>query len=1061
MTFPLRLEYLDGWLALLLWLAAAVPIVLLGFKSLDALGNVRKWTAIAVRLLVLAVLVLTLGGARWERVNKRVDTVIVRDVSLSTEQVRLEGADDVARAVESWAAQAMDLDADKRGDDRVGIVSFDSRARIDLLPNEQLALGARALGDAAVGTDPAAGLNLALATLGTDAMHRIVLVWDGNSTTGDLDAAIEAAVAQGVPIDVMPLEYEVDNEVLVEDLIAPTSRRENEPFTIEVILRSTNVVDVTGSLTVGHQSGTLDLDPTTPGVQPTRRVTLRPGRNVERVLVPAMPEAGVHQFRAVFEPDGLASEITGDTFDPTRAAATSDTLLANNAASGFTFVKGKGAILFIDETVTEGAGERLATALAAEGIEVRRGGIEAFPPTLVELQRYDAVILANVRRGAGGLSQRQDAALASYVHDMGGGLLMIGGPDTFGAGGWQGSRTAEILPVELDVPAKRQLPKGALALIIHSTEMPQGNYWGEQCALKAVEILNARDEVAVLSYEWGGMGGGGVRFDYPLSPKGDGARVNGAIRNMPLGDMPDFDDALRKALYGDGNQPGLKASDAKQKHVIIISDGDASPPAPALVADYQAEQVSISTVTVYPHTPGQAMPQVMRDLADATGGRAYGPIENNPAQLPQIFIKEATVVRRSLIQEDRAGFPISSNPSPSDLVAGLGNLPPTLGYILTSRREDPQIEMPFTVGKEDDPYLAFWRTGLGKTAAFTGDTLRWSAPLAGSPQYNKFWAQLVRGVARPGESSDFDVRTVVEGGKGRLIIEAYDADNAFRNNLAFAGTVVGPDLEPIGVRPVQVAPGRYEAQFDAEAPGNYVVGLSFTGEGTDAGQLRGGTSVNGSPELRELRSDYGRIREVASRTGGRVLPAFEPQSAGLFARTWTGPDGGLLELRRTSSFTPIWDILIPLAIALVLLDVALRRIAWDWLSVQAAAANSAEAVRGYTLAGSRRGRDGEQPATLDALRGARQGTAARQEELVAAGRPDPGRKFEAGPGVEGDLTSVIGGATDAPLPKSRPNARPKADRERPGEAGASGGGMGSLMEAKRRAREKMQRERDS
>src|SRR4029450_8186027 len=104
------------------------------------------------------------------------------------------------------------------------------------------------------------------------------------------------------------------------------------------------------------------------------------------------------------------------------------------------------------------------------------------------------VILANVPAGAGGMNDEQQKMLASYVHDMGGGLVMIGGPETFGAGGWQGKKLEEVLPVNMDIPAQRQLPKGALVLVMHSCEMPEGNYWGEQWALKAIETLSERGE---------------------------------------------------------------------------------------------------------------------------------------------------------------------------------------------------------------------------------------------------------------------------------------------------------------------------------------------------------------------------------------------------------------------------------------------------------------------------------------------------------------------------------------------------------------------------------------
>src|SRR5439155_26177649 len=218
-----------------------------------------------------------------------------------------------------------------------------------------------------------------------------------------------------------------------------------------------------------------------------------------------------------------------------------------------------------------------------ESMTVEHGTVDAFPNTLVDLQNYDAIVLANVPRGAEGLTDEQQKALATYVHDLGGGLVMIGGPDTFGAGGWQGSKLEEILPVNMDIPAQRQLPKGALVLVIHSCEMPDGNYWGEQCAIKAVETLSAQDDIGVISFGWnGGPRGGGVggsSWDYQLAPKGDGTRVIAAIKRMAPGDMPSFDDCLELAVNGAGNGgPSLKNSNAAQKHIIIISDGDPSPP---------------------------------------------------------------------------------------------------------------------------------------------------------------------------------------------------------------------------------------------------------------------------------------------------------------------------------------------------------------------------------------------------------------------------------------------------------------------------------------------------
>src|SRR6185295_14124948 len=89
-------------------------------------------------------------------------------------------------------------------------------------------------------------------------------------------------------------------------------------------------------------------------------------------------------------------------------------------------------------------------------------------------------------------------------HDFGGGLIMIGGDQSFGAGGWIGSKIEEVMPVSFDIPAQRQMPKGALVLVIHSCEFANGNYWGEQCALKAMETLSSQDDIGVITYGFGG-----------------------------------------------------------------------------------------------------------------------------------------------------------------------------------------------------------------------------------------------------------------------------------------------------------------------------------------------------------------------------------------------------------------------------------------------------------------------------------------------------------------------------------------------------------------------------
>jgi hypothetical protein len=198
--------------------------------------------------------------------------------------------------------------------------------------------------------------------------------------------------------------------------------------------------------------------------------------------------------------------------------------------------------------------------------------------------------------------------------------------------------------------------------------------------------------------------------------------------------------------------------------------------------------------------------------------------------------------------------------------------------------------------------------------------------------------------------------------------------------------------------------------------------------------------MNSSPELRDLQSNDAVLRDIAERTGGRVLPPFDLQSADLFNHEGLPP---------AISPMPMWDILIPALLALILIDVATRRIAWDWVALKRYAAATAGAVRSYTTT-----RKIETRASLDALKRVREEGGATTETgsikpptASTVPRPDPKAKFEAKSAVEGDITKVVGGATDKPVPPPPKKIEPKGAQ--------AGGGMGSLMEAKRRAQQKI------
>jgi Ca-activated chloride channel homolog len=246
------------------------------------------------------------------------------------------------------------------------------------------------------------------------------------------------------------------------------------------------------------------------------------------------------------------------------------------------------------------------------------------------------VILDDVPRDA--FSDAQMKAVEAAVHDEGIGLCMIGGEHSFGAGDWRKTPVEEALPVEMDIKQETVVPNGALVLVMHSCEFPDGNRWGIKICQESIGTLSAKDQVGLIQY--GNMGG--VEWVFKLQPANNKERLKALAGTMSPGDMPDFDAVFVTAL------DALKPANAAVKHMILLSDGDPSPPRPEVIAAYKAARITCSTVIICPHggkNGGEHM--FMQRLANELGGKCY--YVDEPKDLPKIFQRETQRVARSLI----------------------------------------------------------------------------------------------------------------------------------------------------------------------------------------------------------------------------------------------------------------------------------------------------------------------------------------------------------------------------------------------------------------------------
>lgn len=963
----------------------ALPLAMwwLSRRSLSGLSPGRRRAAMVMRTLVVLLLALALAGLNRIKTNKDVAVVFVLDQSRS---VPVPQQEEARRYVRTAGRNAP-------ANDRVGALTFDGEAYIEQLPTKPGPDGGiyadvrlTSPGNQPDRTNLGAAIRMALACFPQDAAKRIILLTDGNQNVGDVLTEAQAAAANKVAIDVVPIQYEHQEDVMFERLAAPAYAREQEVATLRLTLRSQT--ETSGRIRLYHDGQLLKLDEKVP--DGGQRVKLAPGLNSFNVRLP-LNHAGAHRFEARFEPD-----------DPN-----GDRVAANNVATAFTNVEGPATVLMLSSRPDDDA--PLAAALSKEQIRVDvRRPAEAEIDALT-LQQYAAVILANV--SADELNESQHRALASYVRDLGGGLIMIGGDQSFGAGGWQSSVVESVMPVKFDVDEIRQIPRGALAIVMHACEMPQGNHWGVETGVAAMKTLSSLDYFGVVA--WQGMG---IGWAVPMRQCDDKAAIANQIRKMNHGDAPAFDDLMDLAFKG------LAARrDAAQRHMIIISDGDPSPPSTGLINRLVGNRITVSTISVFPH--GAFEIGTLKRIANQTGGNYYSLGKpGDEKRLPQIFIKEAKVVRRPLLREEE--FTPTVKDRSSELLAGIREgFPKMRGYVVTTPRSAAEIEMPL-VSDKGDPLLASWQCGLGRSVAFTSGWWNYWAPQwVGWPAFSKIWAQTVRWCMAQGSAKDFEVNTFVDGNRGRIVVEALNKDAGYLNFLQMNGLSVAPNGEGRPIRLEQTGPGRYEGTFEMGDAGTYLINLQAAGADGKPALIRTGVSVAYSPEYKELSTNESLLRRVVETTKGRWLDV-PPEKADAF----------LKNLPESVSRKPLWDTLLKLALIAFLLDVAVRRIAIDPRRV-------AKRVRAFIadLPGFRPARRAE--AVLADLKGVREKvraekTAAGDAPAAPLTGPPPmpsttaGRKFDAPVDQgkpTGDLSQTLGGAsttTPAKPPSGAPGDAP-------------------------------------
>ncbi|MBN1311033.1 MAG: VWA domain-containing protein [Anaerolineae bacterium] len=847
------------------------PLALLGLlmlpyflwlgRPIGAWARARSRIALLLRALIIILLVLALAGFQVVSASDRLAVVFLIDASDSMPPQVVENA-------RQYAADAIDR---MQVDDQAAIVVFGSDALVERPMSGSRETGPIESKVIPLNTDLAEAIRLGMALYPPGAARRMVILSDGLANSGDAEGAARLAAASGVQIVAVPVSTVQGAEVLVTDVDVPTRMSEGQTFDMTVTVESTVQANAVLRVIGGGQ------------VLVEQGVALTPGINRYPFTLTAT-EPGLTSFRVQVIPEGGAS---------------ADVFYQNNELSAFTQVVGPPRVLIVaDEDFEMG---NLADALLSQGLLVDRTEGATMPADLATLSGYQSIVLVNVP--ARNLGPGKMRIIQSYVRDLGGGLVVIGGPHAYAVGGYFQTPLEETLPVEMQLKDQERLPRMAVVYTIdHSGSMSDTSLGGfqkvelaKEAIIRSVNLLNPFDKVGVVAFDES------ASWVVPLSKLEDPSSVAmrvGTIRAEGGTDIYSGVLAVSQVLPKD---------DSQLRHIILLTDGGASE---AGVSDlvqkmYDEEGITFSVIAI-----GEGYAPWIERLPEIADGRFH--YAHNVDTIPEIFSEETVIATKAYIIEHEF-YPELTSTSP--ILSGISSTPSLMGYVgATVKPTAQQILMT----DEKDPLLASWQYGLGRAVAWTSDaTGRWAINWAGWPDYARFWSQAVRWTITEGVNQNVEVRVTQEGETAHIVVDALADDGSYLNDLEMTASVVGPNLESTPMTLQQIAPGRYEGTFEPGEEGAYFVRVAGANpdDGSDSKAALAQTTgwvLSYSPEYRSLSGDPDYLAYITGLTGGALLDSAE----GVFAHN----------LSHAPAQQPIWPWLLLAATLILPFDIAVRRL---------------------------------------------------------------------------------------------------------------------------------------
>lgn len=670
-----------------------------------------------LRVIAAVLLIAALCGPSLVFPSRRGTVVIVADRSASMPADKDSRHQEVTQLIQAKMSPQ----------DRLAIVSFGERSIIEKIDQRGSFQGFTSQVNPD-GSNLAEAVRTAVSLIPPDSPGRILVLTDGRWTGQDPSEMVTAAMGRKIALDYRLLERAGAMDLAILEVQAPSAVNPQESYMMNVWVQS----PVSQEITYQLRRGSAVI------AQGSRQVPAGQSRLTFRDKA---AEPGTIQY---------AVHIEGSGQDP---------VTENNTARVLVGVSGDKPLVCLSAQADSGLGQLLTRS----GLNVTVLTPSQMDYSLERLSGYQGLIIEDVAANAIGTAGMEN--IAEWVTKTGTGLMMTGGKNAFGPGGYFKSPLEPIMPVSMEL--RREHRKLSLAIVVAldrsgsmgapvglgKTKMDLANL----ATVEVLDLLSGMDQFGVLAVD---------SSSHLIVDMGDVSQ-NAVYRSkiLQIGSM-----GGGIFVYEALSHAAKMVSDAEPqtKHIILFADAaDAEEPGDyrRLLAECTNAGITVSVIGL--GTESDVDANLLKEIAELGQGRCF--FTESAVELPRLFAQDTFVVARSSFLEEVT--PVDSLPAMLTITGRQFDLTePVGGYNLCYVRDGASL-CAVTLDEYQAPIMAAWQSGIGRTLCYTAQA---DGPYTGSivqwPQLGEWFSSMARWTAgEPGRFGDEMVLTQqVDNGTCRI-----------------------------------------------------------------------------------------------------------------------------------------------------------------------------------------------------------------------------------------------------------------------------------------------------